>query len=405
MSVDAARNTMTSMSIRVPRASPLFFDGILAVALIAVGLISLAEAGPGPTAEFSRSPDVWNVLLVVLMTAPVVMRRRYPVAVLTLVSLAWVVERLAEYPATLGIWSIPLALHAVGSEVEAKRSGRVAGAAIAGLVAFTALGAVTESVPWSTVILMAAFTIIPYILGREIHERRRRTAELEQRANEAEHRREQEARRAVRAERQRIARELHDIVAHDMTVMTVQASAARRLLRQDPERATTALEAVEAAGHEALQEMRRLLDVLRPQAADTARTPQPGLTRLDDLVRQMQDAGLEVEVAVEGEPAPLPAGVDLNVYRIIQESLTNALKHGGPRTKARVVLRYHASAMEVEVTDDGRGAAVGLAGNGSSGRGILGMRERAALLHGDIAVGPRPGGGYRVKTSIPLAAT
>ena len=211
-------------------------------------------------------------------------------------------------------------------------------------------------------------------------------------------------RRAVRAERQRIARELHDVVAHDMTVMTVQASAARRLLPNHPDRAAAALQSVEAAGHEALDEMRRLLDVLRPDTAEHARAPQPGLNRLDELVRQMRAAGLDVQLAISGEPVALPAGIDLNAYRIIQESLTNALKHGGPSTSANVLLTYEDGALGIEVTDDGRGAAVGMAGNGESGRGLVGMRERVALLHGDIAIGPRAGGGYRVMTRIPLAA-
>ncbi len=187
--------------------------------------------------------------------------------------------------------------------------------------------------------------------------------------------------------------------------MTVQAAAARRVMPNDPDRAVAAIEAVEKAGHGALDEMRRLLDVLRPQSADRNRTPQPGLERLDELVSQMQDAGLRVDVAVIGDPAPLPAGIDLNAYRIIQESLTNALKHGGPRTSARVVISYAPESLGIEVTDDGRGAAVALRGNGQTGQGIVGMQERIALLHGKIATGPRPGGGYRVKTHIPLGTS
>lgn len=392
--------------VRLPRLSPVFFDGLLAAALLAVGLISLAEAGPGPSEEFTRASDGWNVLLVVIMTAPVVLRRTYPVAVLTIVSLAWVADRALGYPVSFAMWSIPLALHAVGSEIPPRRSRRIATGWVVGLVGFTVLGAITEdTVAWSTVIVMAAFTIIPYVLGREVHERRRRTQELEQRTAELEQQREEALHRAVGAERQRIARELHDIVAHDMTVMTVQAAAARKVLPDDPGRAVTALEAVEKAGHEALDEMRRLLDVLRPQLADATRTPQPGLDRLDELVAQMRDAGLRVTMSVRGDAAPLPAGIDLNAYRIIQESLTNALKHGGPRTSANVVISYEPESLEIEITDDGRGAAVALRDNGQTGQGIVGMRERVTLLHGDIVTGPRPGGGYRVKTHIPLGAS
>lgn len=394
---------MPGMRIALPRLSPTIFDGVLAVSLLAVALISLAEASSAPQADFTRPPDAVNVMLVAALTLPVVMRRRYPVVVLGIVSTAFVVDRLAGYPITLGIWSIPLTLHAVGSEIDPERSAGIATTAVTLLVGFTALGAITESnVDWSTVIVMGAFTSIPYFLGREIHQRRRKTALLEQRAAELERQREGALRRAVRAERQRIARELHDIVAHDMTVMTVQAAAARRVLPTDPARAAAALHAVEEAGHEALSEMRRLLGVLRPDATEAGRAPQPGLARLDDLVRQMREAGLDVAISTVGEARPLPAGIDLNAYRIIQESLTNALKHGGPQTSARVVLAYGDETLDIEVSDDGRGAAVALGGNGQTGRGLVGMRERAALLHGILTAGPRPGGGYRVKTQIPL---
>lgn len=399
-------NTMPSMRIAVPRLPPVIFDGVLAMALLAVGLISLAEANSGPMADFSRAPDAVNVVLVAALTLPVIMRRRHPVAVLGVVSAAFAVDRLAGYPVTLGIWSIPLTLHAVGSEIDPERSARVATVAVTLLVGFTALGAATDAnVDWSTVIVMAAFTSIPYFLGREVHQRRRKTALLEQRAAELERQREQALGHAVRAERQRIARELHDIVAHDMTVMTVQAAAARRVLPSDPAQAAAALQSVEDAGHGALDEMRRLLDVLRPDVAEARRAPQPGLARLDDLVRQMREAGLDVVVSTVGEARTLPAGIDLNAYRIIQESLTNALKHGGPRTSARVVVTYDAGSLGIEVTDDGRGAAVALGGNGQTGQGLVGMQERVALLHGNITAGPRPGGGYRVKTQIPLVAT
>ena len=383
--------------------SPLFFDVLVAVGLFIVALVSLFETDPAVDDALSQAPDAWNYLVVAVMTLPLVMRRRNPVAVLSVVSMAFIVDRLADYPLTLATWAIPMALHALGSEMDPERSRQLATAFVIGLVGFTALGAVTtDSVPAATVAIMAAFTIFPYVLGREVHERRRRTASLEQRAEEAERRQRLEAQRLVRSERQRIARELHDVVAHEMTVMTIQAAAARRLVAHDPARAADALQAVEAAGHEALNEMRRLLGVLRPEPPETARRPQPGLGRLEDLVVQMGDAGLDVAVEVEGEPRSLPPGVDLNLFRIVQESLTNALKHGGPSTTATVRLAYGDEMLELDIADDGRGASGALAGTGANGQGLVGMRERVALLNGEITTGPRPGGGYRVRTRIPL---
>ncbi len=399
-------NTMQAMARFQDRLSPLAFDGIAAVVLFGIGLFSLTEADPSVNA-FTRSPDAFNYLVLGAMTLPVALRRRYPAAVLATVSIAFVIDRSLGYPVSLGIWSIPLALHAVGTELAPARSIRIAGTAIVGLVGFTVLGALTtQDVAGSTVITMLVFTVLPYVLGREVHQGRQVTASLEQRTAELERRQQEEARRAVRRERQRIARELHDVVAHDMTVMTIQTAAARRLMGSDLERAAAALEAVEAAGHEALDEMRRLLNVLRPQHAEPVHTPQPGLDRLGDLTVQMQEAGLDVNVAIEGDPMPLPAGIDLNVYRIIQESLTNALKHGGPSTKATVRLAYGDTALHVEVVDDGRGAARALsAAQNGTGRGLVGMRERVTLLHGEMTAGPRPGGGYRVRSTIPLTAS
>jgi signal transduction histidine kinase len=188
-----------------------------------------------------------------------------------------------------------------------------------------------------------------------------------------------------------------------MTVMTVQAAAARRTLGRDAAKAETALEAIEKAGHEALTEMRRLLGLLRTTDTGT-RAPQPGLMRVGQLVSQLEEAGLPVKLTVEGDARPLPPGIDLNAYRIVQESLTNALKHGGPDTTALLRLIYQPDRITIEITDDGRGAAVELAAADPHGHGQVGMRERVSLLGGDITTGPRRGGGYRVRAELPLGA-
>ncbi len=209
----------------------------------------------------------------------------------------------------------------------------------------------------------------------------------------------QEQFQAAAIERERLARELHDVIAHSVSVMTVQSTAARRVIQEDPPRAATALEAIERTGREAMSEMRRMLGVLRPPADGELLTPQPGLEDLAALVQQMEAAGLLVKVRVEGEPPPrVPVAVALSAYRIVQEALTNTLKHAGPGT-ADVVLRYSPGSIEVECLDAG---GAGTAGAANGGHGLVGMRERATLLGGAVTAGPEPAGGFRVHARLPL---
>jgi signal transduction histidine kinase len=208
------------------------------------------------------------------------------------------------------------------------------------------------------------------------------------------------ARRAVGDEQARIARELHDVIAHSVAVIVVQAGAAGDVFDTRPDQARAALRSIEDAGRDALRELRRLLGAVRPEvAADGAVAPQPGLERVDELAVPLRAAGLRVVVNREGPPADLPAGVDLSAYRIVQEALTNTLRHASA-TVAEVTFRYRADALEVEVVDDGRGAP-GRSGAGS-GFGLIGMRERAALLGGSLEAGPTAHGGYRVHARLPL---
>jgi signal transduction histidine kinase len=202
----------------------------------------------------------------------------------------------------------------------------------------------------------------------------------------------------VGEERRRIARDLHDVVAHAVGVMTVQAGAARLVLEDDPSRAREPLLAVEQAGRQALGELRRLLGILRRDEREPALRPQPGLAALQELAAQAERAGLPVELIFEGAPARLPAGLDLAAYRIVQEALTNTRKHAGP-ARARVAVRYAPEALELEITDDGRPAA-----NGGSGHGLIGMRERVALYGGQLDAGPRPQGGFTIHAHLPLQA-
>lgn len=232
-------------------------------------------------------------------------------------------------------------------------------------------------------------------VGRKLE----RGREAEERAHRLELEREAEARAAVVEERARIARELHDVVGHAVSVMTVQASGVRRLLKPDQEREREALQIVEQTGREALAEMRRLVGVLRRPEEAPALAPQPSLQYLDRLVEQAREAGLPVEVQIEGQQADLPAGVDLTAYRLVQEALTNAIKHA-QATRAEVVVRYGDGVVELVVTDDGRGSSDGTSESG--GHGLVGMRERVAVYGGQLEAGPRPNGGYELRARLPL---
>ncbi|MCP3976641.1 MAG: sensor histidine kinase [bacterium] len=382
------------------------FDGAVALAAFALSVVALDAVSPGELELFERAPDAWAYVLVAGQTLPLVLRRVRPATVLAIIVVAFVLDRMLDYPSSTAVVGVAFAFHSLGTELPRRRSMQIGIPVIAVLVAFTAMGAYyVDSVTIGTVIVVLIATLAPLLLGREVNERRRYLTELEERTVRLERDRERRAREAVREERARIARELHDVVAHEMTVMTIQAAAARRVITTDPGQATEALTAIETAGHDALTEMRRLLGLLRHEDGQDALVPQPGLHRLNGLMEQMEESGLPTGLTVEGEPAPLPTGVDLSAYRIIQESLTNSLKHGGPDTHASIRLVYKADEVVIEVADDGRGSAAGLETNGETGHGLVGMRERIAMLDGSLTAGPRAGGGFVVRATIPRSAT
>jgi signal transduction histidine kinase len=234
-------------------------------------------------------------------------------------------------------------------------------------------------------------TFLVWYIGRRIRIRGERAAQLERE-------RAAEARRAIAEERTRIARELHDVVAHRVSLMTVQAGAAKTVVADDPQGAAQAMEAVENAGRQALGELRHLLDVLRPDAEMDGLRPQPGLADVPRLVDQFEEAGLDVSLTIEGQASNLPARVDLSAYRIVQEALTNVLKHAGSTARTEVRLSTDHRVLAIEVVDNGHGDTI-LPG---SGQGIVGMRERAQLLGGSLDAGPRPGGGFQVVALLPI---
>jgi signal transduction histidine kinase len=245
---------------------------------------------------------------------------------------------------------------------------------------------------------ITVLSLAPWLVGTAMRGRLTHLQVLETRAERAEREQEERALAAARDERARIARELHDLIAHSVSVMVVQAAAAEEVLRQGPERALEPIRAVQDTGRAALAEMARLLGMLRRDGDETGLAPQPGLDDLEALVGEVRAAGLPVELNVQGGSRPLPVGADLSAYRIVQEALTNARKHAGD-AKATVTVRYTAEALELEVIDDGQGDAVAHEG----GHGLIGMRERVALFGGDLDAATRPEGGFRVHARLPLA--
>jgi signal transduction histidine kinase len=274
------------------------------------------------------------------------------------------------------------------------------GRAIAGLAVIEALG-LWVNVQWDGTVwdffFIGLFTALSWTVGFVLNRRAAQTRELTERAARLEQEQQEAAHRAVEAERQRIARELHDVVAHSVSVMTVQAGAVRRLLRPEQEQERQALETVEATGREALTEMRRLVGLLREQGAMPEFSPQPGLGTMGDLLDTVRSAGLPVELEVDGTPRELPPGIDLAAYRVVQEALTNALKYGGT-AHAWVSLHWREDELELEVANDGKGDGDGSGG----GHGLAGMRERVTLYGGTVDSGPRAGGGYVVRARLPV---
>jgi len=323
-----------------------------------------------------------------VFTLSLAWRRRAPLAVL---AVAIATMLLANLVSTLDAAATPaialvVAVYSVGAHTEGFRAsiGALGVAAVVGVIA-------ARQLSLADVLFIAMIVGGAWLAGRAMRYRRERERALEREKANAE--------AAIVEERTRIARELHDVVAHAISVIVLQARGGRKLLDEEPEEARQALDAIERTASHALGEMRRLLGLLRESDEQLALAPQPTLARLNDLVGQVRDAGLPVELAIEGEPTDLPPGVDLSAYRIVQEALTNALKHAGPAT-ARVTVRYAEGELDLEVSDNGAGGANG----GGAGQGLAGIRERVAVFGGDVEAGSRPEGGYAVRARLPYAS-
>jgi signal transduction histidine kinase len=386
-------------SRRLPASAWLFDSGL---ALVAAGLSTAFFVFELVGSGLPRGILALGYALALVHTLPLAARRRFPGAVLALgVASGLAVAALGLSPIVLGV-AILVAVYSVAAY--GTRWVSLAGLAAAELGS-VAVQLTPGRFQAPTVVSNALVIGAAWLLGYFVGVRRAYTVRLEERTAELEQAREELARRAVTKERLRLARELHDVVAHAMSVIAVQSGVGAHVASTQPEEAAKALSAIEATSRAALEELRRLLGVLRQDSEPQGDlTPVPGLADLDSLLAEVSKAGLGVRLRVEGTPSPLPAGVDLSAYRIVQEALTNVVKHAGP-ARAQVTVGYRDQEVTLEVTDDGRGVGA-LAGDGRAGvgHGLIGMRERVAAFDGDLDAGPRPGGGFRVAARLPLAA-
>jgi signal transduction histidine kinase len=321
-------------------------------------------------------------------------RRRRPLIVCCIIFASWVLANVGlagVEPMQTPLVSVLFASYAAGAYTSG-RSARIAPFLVVGGM-LSVIATFDEQV-FTDYIFPTAFVLIAWLAGRGVRTRTRLTEELHEAAVQAQEAHEEEIARAAADERRRIAREMHDVVAHSVSVMVVQAGGARRILDRDPARAIDAAAHIEEVGRAAMAEMRRLLGVMHHS---DERAPQPGMARLGALVERTRAAGLPVSLSVEGEPRSLPAGMDLAAYRVVQEALTNAIKHAGA-APTEVTVRWEPEHLELEIVDNGAPATNGKAG----GHGLVGMEERVRLYDGELRASRRDGGGFEVVARLPL---
>ena len=385
------------------RAHPLAVDATLAAGvLVSMVVGSFVDThGENGATWIIRTPDALSLTLMVLGAAALVLRRRAPMAVLAATSAVSLVELVLGDPRTPVTMSVVVALFTVASATDRHTAWRV------GLLTVTVLTAAAMLVgplPWYAQenLGIFAWTGMAAAAGDAVRSRRAFVDAIRERAERAERTREEEARRRVAEERLRIARDLHDVVAHHIALVNVQAGVAAHVMDKRPDQAKEALAHVREASRSALNELRATVGLLRQTGDPEAPTePAPGLGRLDELADTFRNAGLPVEVARDHAPG-LPAAVDLAAYRVIQEALTNVQKHAGSGAKAEVSVVHVGPNVEVTVLDNGPGQSAEHAPEEGGGHGLLGMRERVSALGGSCTAGPRYGGGFRVHAILPV---
>jgi signal transduction histidine kinase len=388
--------TRRLLSARASGLSPSRLDVVLAAA-VTVGLVAYTWASEGaPPASAA------GTALAAFMGAGIWVRRRAPVAAgVTIAGAGGLYELILGQAGVVLLAPALLAFYSIGAYAPLPRAAVGLGLAYA----LTFLGDVGESrslSDWLENVVFAGLVAgSVWAGGVAVRTSRRRTGQLADLAAQLEREREEKARLAVAAERARIARELHDVVAHAISVIAVQAGSGRHTLKADPDGANEAFGAIESTARQALVEMRRLLGLLREGNEPVTAAPLPGIDSHAHLIEQARGAGLTVSLDVEGEPRALPAGIDLAAYRILQEALTNVRKHS-PGGRAAVRLRYGARDLEIEVRDHGASAGASASSVEGGGHGLIGMRERVALYRGELDAGPLPDGGFRVRARLPL---
>jgi signal transduction histidine kinase len=370
---------------RLRRVDPRLVDGATAGALLIAAQAQLLSGGP---TQLLHAPAVAGTVL------PLCWRRQAPLVCYGVQFLSALFT--LEPPMLASLVALFLGVYSTGVysryRLRSLASPLASAAVLAALFPFS-----YPSLPAWALELIGGVGM--WLAGTAMRERHARARALEERARQLEHQHELAARVAVAGERARIARELHDVIAHSVSVMVVQAGAARRLLARQPERAGEAMREVEGSGREALTELRRLLGVLAERPEELVLAPQPGLGQLDALVERVDAAGVPVDLRVMGAPRPLPPGLDLAAYRIVQEALTNVLKHAaGARTE--VIVEYGERDLRLEVVDSGGAPAPD--GHEGTGRGLVGMHQRAAVYGGDVEALPLPEGGFAVRARLPL---
>jgi len=386
---------------------PLITDATLASVLAGLATLSLlVNWEPGQKIPFPLA-----VLLTLMLIAPLILRRYFPLAVLTFMVVVEIYYRFLLIPEPR--YTAYAVLFAVASAAAfGSRNWRVwviSFVILIEMIAIISLAVIYPESGWLKGAPLAQFLQLlmnlflfgaAWWIGEVFRSRREREAELKERTEQLKGEREENAQRAVLDERVRIARELHDVVAHHVSVMGIQAGAARKVLNKQPDKANEALSEIESSSRQAISELHRLLGFLRPKNQADGVSPQPSLKQLDILVKEMQNSGLPTEINVIGTEKPIPESIDLSAYRIIQEALTNILKHAGP-AKATITLKYSNDVMELEIVDDGKGEITS-SGKKPGGRGIIGMQERVSLHGGTLETGNLPGGGFFVRAKLPL---
>ncbi|MEP7024392.1 MAG: histidine kinase [Actinomycetota bacterium] len=379
-------------------------DTALAVALAACTvpqLVHWAREGHGLFGDL--------VLFSALLVAPLILRRRFPLstfAFAAVVALAqWIVN--VELTARATLFDADVALLVYLYTVANRYRMRVGVLAAAVVEVGTVMAAISWPLThhWAeTFLLLSGPVVASLLLGVNVRHWRNSLSALTERAEQLERERDQQARIAAAAERTRIAREMHDVVAHSLSVIVTLSEGAALKQAAEPERATMAMRQVSATGHQALDEMRRLLGVLRTEDDPGSRQPQPGMAQIDELFDQVRATGLTAELTVTGTPAAVPPGAELTVYRIVQEALTNTLKHAAGPTRIGVLIAYRPDSVTVDVHDDGARRSVRPEAR-TAGHGLTGMRERAAVYGGAVSAGPAPTGGWHIHAHLPMTAS